>query len=108
VALPRGIPHGFMVQTPVARILHAYTPAGLEDAFRALSTPALGRSPLPDRPPDPEVLARMPEVYGAHGVTFVGPPLSVVLAQEATAACDDARCGADGILDEREGQASGR
>jgi quercetin dioxygenase-like cupin family protein len=82
--LPRGIAHGFMVQTPEARILHAYTPAGLEDAFRALSTPALARSPLPDGPPDPAVLARLPEVYGAHGVTFVGPPLAAVLAREAS------------------------
>lgn len=85
VLLPRGIPHGFAVQTPEARILHAYTPAGLEDAFRALSTPAPARElpPVPDGPPDPATLARLQQVYGAHGVTFVGPPLAAVLAQEA-------------------------
>lgn len=85
--LPRGVPHGFAVQTPEARILHTYTPAGLEEAFRALSTPALARElpPVPDGPPDPAMLMRLQQVYGAHGVTFVGPPLSAVLAQEAGA-----------------------
>jgi mannose-6-phosphate isomerase-like protein (cupin superfamily) len=87
VMLPRGIPHGFAVRSEQARILHAYTPAGLEEAFRALSTPAPAPQlpPAPLLPPDDAELARAVEVYGAHGVTFVGPPLAALLAAEAAA-----------------------
>lgn len=83
VLLPRGIPHGFAVQSPQARILHAYAPAGLEAAFRAVSTPVPVRElPPPAAAPDDAQLARVSEVYGALGVTFIGPPLAALLAQE--------------------------
>ncbi|BCS31735.1 hypothetical protein TBR22_A09390 [Luteitalea sp. TBR-22] len=83
VLMPRGIAHGFAVLTPTARLLHAYTPGGLDEAFRAVSTPAEWPG-LPEAPgvPDAAVLERMAAVFGAHGVTFVGPPLPVVIAAE--------------------------
>lgn len=66
IFLPRGIQHGFAVETPSARILHFYTPGGLEAAFRA------------ENP-------KMEEEFAKQGVTFVGPPLPVILAGERTA-----------------------
>ncbi len=72
IVLPRGIPHGCAVQTPAARILHLYTPGGLESAFQSLSGPE----------PAPIVPAEAEAVFGDCGVTFVGPPLPVILASE--------------------------
>jgi len=40
ILLPRGIPHGFAVQSAKARILHIYAPAGIEEAFHAVSRAA--------------------------------------------------------------------
>ncbi len=92
VFLPRGIPHGFAVESPTARLLHLYTPGGLEAAFRALSVaaPMAELPPPPAGPPDANVRRRVEETFGLHGVTFLGPPLPAVLATgrvtEATAA----------------------
>lgn len=69
ILLPRGIPHGFAVQTPKARILHLYTPAGIEEAFHAVSRAT-------------EPLAIIEAAYAERGVTFTGPPLPVLLAAE--------------------------
>lgn len=81
VVLPRGIPHGFAVQSAIARILHTYTPGGLEHAFRAVSLPAPERvlPPVPAAPPGAETRQRLERVFGDAGVTFVGPPLPVLL-----------------------------
>lgn len=86
VLLPRGVPHGFAVQTPTAHMVHVYTPGGIEQAFRALSVPAPDSElpPAPLGPPDAATLRRLTEVYGHYGVTFVGPPLAEVLARETT------------------------
>lgn len=75
ILLPRGIPHGFAVQSPQARILHFYTPGGLEQAFRSLSVDA----DAPERPVDPSAIAAP---FEERGVTFVGPPLPVLLESE--------------------------
>ena len=85
VVLPRGIPHGFAVQGGLARMLHLYTPSGIERAFHAMSIPAEapGLTPKPDGPPDASLVARLEQVYGECGVTFVGPPLPAILAREA-------------------------
>jgi quercetin dioxygenase-like cupin family protein len=84
VLLPRGIPHGFAVKSDVARILHMYTPGGIDRVFRDLSTPAPRRElpPAPEGPPDPRQLRAIEEAFTARGVTFIGPPLPVLLAGE--------------------------
>ena len=38
--LPRLKPHAFVVRSPRVRVLALFTPAGLEEAFRSVSTPA--------------------------------------------------------------------
>jgi quercetin dioxygenase-like cupin family protein len=81
VVLPRGIQHGFAVHTPVARMLVMATPAGLEDAFRAFSEPAAERAlpPVQQGPPDEAFMEALSAEFARHGVTFVGPPLPVLL-----------------------------
>jgi len=65
-------------------MLHIYTPSGIEAAFRAMSVPAAGPDlpPVPDGPPDAALSKVLEQVYGERGVTFVGPPLPLVLARE--------------------------
>jgi quercetin dioxygenase-like cupin family protein len=84
VLLPRGIPHGFAVQSGTARMLLVVTPAGLEDAFRSVSVPAASRTlpPAAGGPPDPAALAAAERAFGDRGVTFVGPPLPALLSHE--------------------------
>lgn len=74
IFLPRGMQHGFAVQTPEARILHFYTPGGIEAAFRTMSTKS-----------GEESAARLEEAFARQGVTFVGPPLPAMLAAERAA-----------------------
>jgi quercetin dioxygenase-like cupin family protein len=85
VLMPRGVQHGFAVRTDTARLLQAFTPGGLEDAFRTLSAPAHADAlpPAPDGPPDPEVVSAMTSTFAQYGVEFTGPPLAVVLGEEA-------------------------
>jgi mannose-6-phosphate isomerase-like protein (cupin superfamily) len=40
VFLPRLKPHAFVIRSPQLRVLALFTPAGLEEAFRGMSTPA--------------------------------------------------------------------
>jgi quercetin dioxygenase-like cupin family protein len=86
VLMPRGVQHGFAVRTDTARLLQAFTPGGLEDAFRALSRPAPADAlpPAPDGPPDPEVVSAMTSTFAHFGVEFTGPPLAVVLGAEGS------------------------
>lgn len=78
VFLPRGVPHGFAVRSPVARAVLLLTPAGLEEMFDAWSEPARERTlpPLPDGPPDVEALTRD---LAERGIDVVGPPLPALL-----------------------------
>jgi quercetin dioxygenase-like cupin family protein len=50
VFLPRFKPHAFVIRSPRLHVLALFTPAGLEDAFRGMSTPAQ-RLQLPEQLP---------------------------------------------------------
>lgn len=73
IFLPRGIPHGFKLQTDTARVLILLTPAGLERYFKAFSTPAqaLRLPPPPDQPYDLEKIVGVGREYG---IEFLPPP----------------------------------
>lgn len=73
VFLPRGIQHGFRLDTPQARALILINPAGLEAAFREMGEPAqaFALPPVPAGPPD---IPRMLAVFGQRGVRFAPPP----------------------------------
>jgi len=80
--MPRGVQHGFAVRTDTARLLQAFTPGGLEGAFRALSEPAPidDLPPGPTGPPHPDLIDTMTATFADYGVEFNGPPLPVLLA----------------------------
>jgi hypothetical protein len=40
IFLPRFKPHAFLIRSPRLRILALFTPAGLEEAFRSMDSPA--------------------------------------------------------------------
>ncbi len=83
--LPRGIPHGIAVRTPLARMLQVYTPAGIERCFQAVAEPAgdYELPPVAGWPPPAETFATMLAVFAAHGVDFVGPPVAAAPARPA-------------------------
>jgi quercetin dioxygenase-like cupin family protein len=71
---PRGVSHSFHVDSPQARLLLFFGPAGVEGFFRDASKPAqsLGLPPIDEPFPDRQALM---EIAGRYGQTFVGPPL---------------------------------
>jgi quercetin dioxygenase-like cupin family protein len=75
VYMPRGVPHTFRIQSPVARLLGVMTPGAFEQLFRNLSVPAAERT-LPARGSVPfDVPAVMAEQIRL-GTQVVGPPMS--------------------------------
>jgi quercetin dioxygenase-like cupin family protein len=73
VFLPRGIPHGFVVEsdTPV-RMLTLLVPGGGERIFVEAGRPAEGPGLPPPAPPDIPTLKRVAQKYGND---IVGPPM---------------------------------
>jgi quercetin dioxygenase-like cupin family protein len=71
---PRGVGHSFLVDSDEARVLLFFGPAGVENFFRDIATPAReltqppGDEPVPSREQVIEIMAR-------HGQTILGPPL---------------------------------
>lgn len=75
VFMPRGIPHTFRIESPVARLLGVIAPGAFEQLFRNLSVPALERAlPSPGTVPldIPAVMAEQSRL----GTEVVGPPLA--------------------------------
>jgi len=73
--MPRGVPHGFRIESPVAVILGLMTPGEYEHLFRDLGVPAAARRlPGPDAPAldVPALVAEMQ----ARGTEVVGPPMA--------------------------------
>jgi len=71
---PRDVPHAFHVDSPEARLLLMFGPAGVEGFFRAAGKPA-GSRELP--PPGEEFIDResLMEIGRSFNQEFVGPPL---------------------------------
>lgn len=75
VYMPRGVPHTFRIESPVARMLGVMTPGAFEELFRNLSVPARERAlPAPGTVPF-DVSAVMAE-QRRLGTEVVGPPMS--------------------------------
>jgi quercetin dioxygenase-like cupin family protein len=74
VFLPRGVPHGFVVEsdTPV-RMLTLLVPGGGERIFVEAGRPAEGPGLPPAAPPDIPTLRRVARKYGND---IVGPPMA--------------------------------
>ena len=74
VYMPRGVPHTFRIDSPVARMLGIIAPGDFEQLFRTLGVPARERAlPRPGSVPL-DVAAIMAEQV-ALGTEVVGPPL---------------------------------
>lgn len=71
---PRGISHSFHVDSQEARLLLFFGPAGVEEFFREVGTPArsFGLPPADEPVPDRDTII---EIMSRHGQTVVGPPL---------------------------------
>lgn len=74
VFMPRGVPHGFLVESAVAAMLGVMVPGDFEQLFRSLGVPAAQRT-LP--PPGTVALDVAAVMAGqrALGTQVVGPPL---------------------------------
>jgi quercetin dioxygenase-like cupin family protein len=74
VWVPRGVPHGFRIESPVASLLGIIAPGEFENVFRNLSVPARERT----LPPEGEVVLDIPALaaeQAARGTLVVGPPM---------------------------------
>jgi len=74
--VPRGIEHGFRLESADARLVLLLTPgnAGHESLFEEMGEPAEHHvvPPAPTAPTDP---TRLGEIARAHGTVIVGPPI---------------------------------
>ena len=70
VALPRGVPHAYLITSETARLVGMASPGGFESFFAELGTPVVEGEP-PAAAPDPAMMAR---TAAAHGVEVLGPP----------------------------------
>jgi quercetin dioxygenase-like cupin family protein len=75
VWMPRGVPHGFRVQSAAATMLGTITPGSYEHLFRALGSPARARTLPPPGSGQLDVPALVGEMT-ARGTRVVGPPIS--------------------------------
>jgi hypothetical protein len=74
VYMPRGVPHGFLVESAVASMLGVMVPGDFERLFRTLSVPATART-LPPAGTVPLELAAVMAEQLALGTQVVGPPM---------------------------------
>ncbi len=76
VYMPRGVPHTFRIDSPVAQMLGIIAPGDFEHLFRALSAPADVRA-LPEPGTVPLDIAAVMAEQTARGTQVVGPPLAL-------------------------------
>ena len=73
VFMPRFKPHAFVIRSHRLRVLALFTPAGLEEAFRVMSSPAqsldLPTEPVTYSTGDQKQVAQLLSEYGAHFLT---------------------------------------
>ena len=70
VALPRGVPHAYLITSETARLVGMASPGGFESFFAELGTPVVeGEPPAPA--PEPALMVR---TAAAYGVEILGPP----------------------------------
>lgn len=71
---PRGIGHSFHCDSEEARLLLFFGPAGVENFFREIATPARTFTFPPDGEPRP-AMEQAVEIMKKYGQTVLGPPL---------------------------------
>lgn len=70
IHLPKGVTHSFQLKTNRVKMLAHLVPAGLENLFLELSTPAeqLDYPPAPAGPPDPAWLKKVVALQQQYGI----------------------------------------
>src|ERR687895_1099301 len=73
---PKDVPHAFTVDSEPAKLLFAFSPAGLEAGIREMGEPArsLTVPPQPEEPPDEAEMERMAAIAARYGGEILGPP----------------------------------
>jgi hypothetical protein len=72
--MPRGVPHGFRIESPVARTIGIITPGEYEHLFRDLGVPAPARTLSgPDAPA--LGIGALAAAMNARGTEVIGPPM---------------------------------
>jgi quercetin dioxygenase-like cupin family protein len=74
--VPRGLPHGYVVRSEVARMLVTFSPSGFEEVFVDLGVSAAENA----APPADEVLPPVEEIvraFAPYGCEILGPPPSL-------------------------------
>jgi len=67
---PRGVPHAYLVRSPIARIAVTFAPAGIEKWFRGNSSPVLAG----DDVPAPFDIGSIVAAAEAYRLRVAGPP----------------------------------
>ena len=90
VWIPRGVAHEFRVESPTARVLNSYTPAGIEAMLRAQSVPAqsltIPPSAQPPYAPNLSPDARL-ALWNSFGMTI--SPVGCEIVSHANRGADD-------------------
>jgi hypothetical protein len=74
IFLPRFIPHTFIVRAPRLRLLILFAPAGVEEAFRGMSSPAQNLEPPTEALTySAEDLEETAQRFSASGVRMLTP-----------------------------------
>jgi quercetin dioxygenase-like cupin family protein len=73
---PKGVPHGYVVESDGARVLTITHGHEFETMLRTLSRPAHRPGLPPQSPPGAELMAKVAEVCRQNGIDLVGPPLA--------------------------------
>ncbi|MCA1701820.1 MAG: hypothetical protein LC808_00530 [Actinobacteria bacterium] len=71
---PKGVGHSFVADSDDARILLFFGPAGPEEFFREVATPARSLTLPPADEPVPDIETIL-KIMSRHGQTVLGPPL---------------------------------
>jgi quercetin dioxygenase-like cupin family protein len=75
ISMPRGVPHTFRIESPVATMLGVIAPGDFEHVFRNLSVPARERAVPPPGAAPLDVKALAAEL-AVRGTRVVGPPIA--------------------------------
>jgi len=106
IFLPRFKPHAFIIRSARLRLLILFAPAGVEEAFRSMSSPAQNLNPpMGALTYSAEDLEQTAQRFSASGVRMLAPDEiehqlpSYPKSAPAIAACDEA---SEGLLSQRE------
>lgn len=77
VLAPKGIPHGFRVESPAgARCLTVTCGRDFESLLREMGRPAQGKGLPPEAPPTPAAIAALVAACARHAIEVIGAPVA--------------------------------